>query len=102
MEQVNGKAGKTVQTFDEFNASRKARSEAELAEMSEAAERPAKRKRKPAASKETVPPKEASVADLLLQAVRIVNSRRGRVPRDEQVREQILMDILTDAVKGAE
>jgi hypothetical protein len=91
--------GKPVQSFEEFTAARKARSEAELASLSESLEqpRPARRKRKPVAES-----KEASLADLLMQAVRIVNSRRGRVTQAERIREEILMDILKDAVRSAE
>ena len=86
--------GKPVQSFEEFTAARKARSEAELASLSESLEQPpARRKRKPAPVA-----KEASLADLLLQAIHIVNSRRGRPVQAERIREATLMEVLTDAV----
>lgn len=102
--QPNGKVtAKTVQSFEEFTSARAAKETAELAELAALAEqaetgKPAPRKRK--APKPPVEVKEASLADLLLQAITIVNNRTGRRSQAERIREEVLFDVLQAALKG--
>jgi hypothetical protein len=42
--------------------------------------------------------KEASLADLLLQAIDLAGTRRGRLSQAEKVREQTLIEVLAAAV----
>lgn len=100
MQQINGKSGK-VQTFEEFQAGRKRAAEsdeARLAELSESQEAPpAPRKRQ---KRQALPklPEQLSLADLLLQAVRLASTRKGRVPQAVLVREQTLLEVLQGAL----
>jgi hypothetical protein len=42
--------------------------------------------------------KEASLADLLLQAIDLASTQRGRISQAEKVREQTLMEVLAAAI----
>jgi hypothetical protein len=55
------------------------------------------KRRKPAAEAEPAAP--ATVADLLLQAIRLVSARRGRGPREVAVREETLLEVLQEAMR---
>ena len=81
-------------SFEEF-ASRKARQVDDLpAQLAESIVRvkAAAPKRKPAAE-------PATLADVLRQAVGLAMARRGRETRDVLVREQVLLELLTDAMR---
>ena len=101
--QPNGKVtAKTVQSFEEFTSARAAKETAELAELAQLAEqaetgKPARKRKAP---KPPVEVKEASLADLLLQAITIVNNRTGRRPQAERIREEVLFDVLQAAIRG--
>ena len=58
--------------------------------------------RKPRAPKAPVEAKVSTLADVLRQAVALAVARRERVPRDVAVREQTLLEVLTDAMRGAQ
>ena len=58
--------------------------------------------RKPRIPKPPVEAKPAILADVLRQAVALAVARRERVTRDVAVREQTLLEVLTDAMRGAQ
>jgi hypothetical protein len=46
-------------------------------------------------------PKESTLADLLMQAVTLAGERRGRISRVGRIREQTLLEVLTEAIRRA-
>jgi hypothetical protein len=44
---------------------------------------------------------EAKLSGLLLEAIRLAGTRRGRIPRAERIREQTLLEVLTEAMRRA-
>ena len=74
------------------------RLEARLTESIREAQAARSHKRKP---KPPVEAKPVLLADVLRQAVALAVARRERVPRDVAVREQTLLEVLTDAMRGA-
>ena len=83
-------------SFDDFTARKSARQTADdlPAQLAESIVRvkAATPKRKPAAE-------PATLADVLRQAVGLAMARRGRETRDVLVREQVLLELLTDAMR---
>ena len=67
--------------------------------------REAQARMQPKAKRTPKPPVEAKpvlLADVLRQAVALAVARRERVARDVAVREQTLLEVLTDAMRGAQ
>ena len=44
---------------------------------------------------------EPSLSALLLQAIHLAGTRRGRLSRAERIREQTLLEVLTEAMRKA-
>jgi hypothetical protein len=45
--------------------------------------------------------KESSLAGLLMQAIHLAGTRRGRLSQAESIREQTLLEVLTAAIRRA-
>jgi hypothetical protein len=45
------------------------------------------------------PRKEPALSALLLQAIHLAGTRRGRLSRAERIREQTLLEVLTEAMR---
>jgi hypothetical protein len=45
--------------------------------------------------------KESSLSALLMQAIHLAGARRGRLSRAERIREQTLLEVLTEAIRRA-
>jgi hypothetical protein len=45
--------------------------------------------------------REASLSALLLQAIHAAGARRGRISRADRIREQTLLEVLTEAMRRA-
>src|SRR5262245_23665158 len=93
----------TTFTFDEFTARKNARQAAEdlPAQLQKSIERvnaakASKARRKPPAA-EPEPP--ATLAEVLRQAVSLAMARRSRESREVLVREQGLLEVLSDAMR---
>ena len=81
-----------VTTWDEYTARQAARETGE-----ELGAQPVKQTR--ARKRRTGEAKEASLAGLLLQAIQLAGTRRGRLSQAESIREQTLLEVLTDAMR---
>jgi hypothetical protein len=46
--------------------------------------------------------KESSLAGLLLQAIQLAGTRRGRLAQAESIREQTLLEVLTTKIRRAQ
>src|SRR5262245_56697801 len=90
----------TTFTFDEFTARKNARQAAEdlPAQLQKSIERvkAAKARRKPP---EAEPEPPATLAEVLRQAVSLAMARRSRESREVLVREQVLLEVLSDAMR---
>jgi len=45
--------------------------------------------------------KQSSLATLLMQAIHLAGTRRGRLSRAERIREQTLLEVLTETMRRA-
>jgi hypothetical protein len=45
--------------------------------------------------------REASLSALLLQAIHLAGARRGRISRAERIREQTLLEVLSETMRRA-
>jgi hypothetical protein len=79
----------SANTWDEFQARKAAADPADLV-LEPALSKP--RKRRPE-------PKESTLADLLMQAVTLAGERRGRISRAERIREQTLLEVLSETMR---
>jgi hypothetical protein len=77
-------------TWEEFQARKAAADPSDL--VLEPALSKAARKRRPE-------PKESTLAALLMQAVTLASARRGRLSRAERIREQTLLEVLSEAMR---
>jgi hypothetical protein len=94
----------TTFSFEDFAARKQARQTADdltgqlaqsVARVKNGAPKP-KRKPAPAAAEPEVP---ATLADVLRQAVALAIARRGNPAREAAIREQVLLEVLTDAMR---
>jgi hypothetical protein len=45
--------------------------------------------------------KESSLSTLLIEAIHLAGARRGRLSRAERIREQTLLEVMTEAMRRA-
>jgi hypothetical protein len=45
--------------------------------------------------------RESSLSTLLLEAIHLAGVRRGRIPRAERIREQTLLEVLSETMRRA-
>ena len=84
-----------VTTWEEYSARQAARETGE-----EFGGQPVKQTR--ARKRRTGEAKEASLAGLLLQAIQLAGTRRGRLSQAESIREQTLLEVLTATIRRAQ
>ena len=83
-----------VTTWDEYTARQAAQETGE--EFAQSIKPTRARKRR------TVEAKESSLAGLLLEAIHLAGTRRGRLSQAERVREQTLLEVLTTTIRRAQ
>lgn len=80
-------------TWDDFTARRAAQDAGEELSLAGSIKPVRAHKRR------TIEAKQASLAGLLMQAIHLAGTRRGRLSQAESVREQTLLEVLTASIR---
>jgi len=78
------------ESWDEFSARKAARETGE--DLAEPIPPPSRQRREA---------RESSLSSVLLEAIHLAGARRGRLSRAERIREQTLLEVLTETMRRA-